>query len=284
MSEQSTPSVAGRENAPGLGNAGAFVLMTLIWGRTWAAVKVGVMAVPPIFFAILRYALVAAILAVTVRGVAALPDRALLGRIIVTGLMINAGTYAFLFWGMQFIPSGVSGLVNLSLIPIGLFSLSIVFGNERANWRHAVALMLGTAGLVLLFSNKASVSGNVAELKGVAAIVIGTFCYCLGTMLSRPLLTSITRGHAGDRRRGWPSLDLSPAGASVRCDAACASRACASGRADLSRASGDDHRLHNLSAAGSGLGRIESRSLRLPFPHSRVGSRLAVIRGGDHLA
>jgi drug/metabolite transporter (DMT)-like permease len=32
--------------------------MALIWGGTWAAVKVGVTAVPPIFFAFLRQALV----------------------------------------------------------------------------------------------------------------------------------------------------------------------------------------------------------------------------------
>jgi drug/metabolite transporter (DMT)-like permease len=193
LTEQSRPVISfGRADSASLGNAAAFVLMTLIWGATWAAVKVGVAAVPPVFFAFLRYALVGAILAATVRGVAALPDRSLLGRVVITGLLINTGTYAFLFWGMQFIPSGVSGLVNLSLIPIGLFSLSIIVGDERASWRHAAALVLGTVGLVLLFSSKASLSGNAAELKGAAAIVIGTFCYCLGTVLSRPLLASIT--------------------------------------------------------------------------------------------
>jgi drug/metabolite transporter (DMT)-like permease len=186
-----TEEMSDRAKVAGFGNAGAFALMAVIWGGTWAAVKVGVTAVPPIFFAFLRYALVAAILAVTVRGVAALPDRKRLGRIIVTGLLINTGTYALLFWGMQFIPSGVSGLVNLSLIPVGLFSLSILFGDERPSWLHGAALVLGIAGLALLFSNKASLSGNAAELQGAAAIVVGTFCYCLGTMLSRPLLETL---------------------------------------------------------------------------------------------
>ena len=166
------------------------MLMALIWGATWTAMKVGVTAVPPIFFAFLRYALVAAILAALVRGVATIPDRQLWGRIVITGLLMNAGTHALMFWGMQFVASGVSGLINLSLIPVGLFALSILFGEERANWRHAAALALGTAGLVILFSNKASLSGNAAELKGAAAIVIGTFCYCLGTVLAKPLLAS----------------------------------------------------------------------------------------------
>jgi hypothetical protein len=30
-------------------NLGLFAVMSLIWGATWAAVKVGVTAVPPIF-------------------------------------------------------------------------------------------------------------------------------------------------------------------------------------------------------------------------------------------
>ena len=63
-----------------MGNAGAFVLMALIWGGTWAAVKVGVTAVPPIFFAFPRYALVGAILAAMVCRVAATPHREAVSR------------------------------------------------------------------------------------------------------------------------------------------------------------------------------------------------------------
>jgi drug/metabolite transporter (DMT)-like permease len=43
------------------GSFGLFLLMSLIWGATWIAIKAGVTAVPPILFAGVRYGLVAAV-------------------------------------------------------------------------------------------------------------------------------------------------------------------------------------------------------------------------------
>ena len=164
-----------------------FLLMSLIWGATWIAIKAGLAAVPPVFFAATRYALVALILTIFVHDLKAFADRRLIGRILVSGLLVNTGTYALLFWGMQFVESGMSGLVNLSLVPVGLFILSVLFKDEKATWRHGLALALGAAGLAALFSSKISTT-STHELWGVLAIVAGTFCYCLGTVLSRPLL------------------------------------------------------------------------------------------------
>jgi hypothetical protein len=108
-----------------------FLLMSLIWGATWIAIKAGLAAVPPVFFAGTRYALVALILVVFVHDLRAFADRRLIGRILVSGLLVNTGTYALLFWGMQFVESGMSGLVNLSLVPVGLFILSVLFKDEK---------------------------------------------------------------------------------------------------------------------------------------------------------
>lgn len=44
------------------GGFAQFLLMSAIWGGTWVAVKAGVTAVPPIFYAGLRYLLVATLL------------------------------------------------------------------------------------------------------------------------------------------------------------------------------------------------------------------------------
>jgi drug/metabolite transporter (DMT)-like permease len=185
-----TPAQGIRADAAG--NLALFVLMSLIWGGTWAAVKVGVTAVPPIFFAGLRYALVGVLLAVLVRDFTAPFERSFAGRTLLTGTLVNVGTYSLLFWGMQFVASGVSGLINLSLIPVGLFGFSVLLGDEKPSWRYALALALGAAGLVVLFSNKAALAGSRMELWGALAIIAGTFCYCLGTVLSRPLTAVFT--------------------------------------------------------------------------------------------
>ena len=114
------------------------------------------------------------------------------GRVLASGLLVGAGTYGLLFWGMQSVASGVAGLVNLSLIPVGLLGLAVLTGQEKAAWRHGAALLLGIAGLVLVFWRNAGFAGGLSEWLGVAAIVAGTFCYCLGAVLSRPLLQTLS--------------------------------------------------------------------------------------------
>jgi drug/metabolite transporter (DMT)-like permease len=168
-----------------------FVVMSLIWGATWIATKAGLAAVPPFFFGAARYILVSAILVFVVRDLRAVfAGRAL--RIVITGTLVVTGTYAFLYWGMQYVASGVSGVVNMSMNPVCLFGLAILLGQEKPTWRHAFALLLGIGGLVLLFSGKAEMSGGTMELWGAAALVAAALSYCLGSVLSRPLLDQVT--------------------------------------------------------------------------------------------
>jgi drug/metabolite transporter (DMT)-like permease len=113
-------------------------------------------------------------------------------RIVATGTLVVAATYAFIYWGMQYVASGVSGVVNMSMNPIGLFGLAIMLGQEKPTWRHALALVLGVGGLVLLFSGKAEMTGSAMELWGAASLVAGALTYCLGSVLARPLLDEVS--------------------------------------------------------------------------------------------
>jgi hypothetical protein len=64
---------------------------------------------------------------------------------------------------MQTVASGVAGLVNMSLIPVGLLGSAVLAGQEKAGWRHAAALLLGIAGLVLVFWRNAGFAGGRAS-------------------------------------------------------------------------------------------------------------------------
>src|SRR5947209_491618 len=168
-----------------------FLIMSLIWGATWIATKAGIAAVPPFFFGAARYVLVSAALVFVVRDLGTVfRGRAL--RLIVTGTLVVVGTYALIYWGMQYVASGVSGVVNMSINPVCLFGLAILLGQERPTWRHALALVFGISGLLLLFSGKATLTGSTMEVWGAAALVAGSLSYCLGSVLSRPLLEQIT--------------------------------------------------------------------------------------------
>jgi drug/metabolite transporter (DMT)-like permease len=169
-----------------------FLLMSLIWGITWIATKAGLLAVPPLFFGAARYVLVCAVMLVVVRDLRGVFAGGRAPRLILTGALVVVGCYGFLYWGMQFVASGVSGVVNMSMNPVCLFGFAILMGQERPTWRHGLALLLGIAGLVILFAGKAEVAGTAAELWGAAALVAAALSYCLGSVLSRPLLDQLT--------------------------------------------------------------------------------------------
>jgi drug/metabolite transporter (DMT)-like permease len=168
-----------------------FILMSAIWGVTWIATKAGLGAVPPLFFGAVRYILVSAVLVVAVGNLRATFGAGRAVRIVMTAMLVIVGTYGFLYWGMVFVPSGVAGVVNMSMNPVFFFALAILFGQERATWRHAGALALGIGGLLILFSSKASFGGTTPELWGAAAVVAASLVYCLGAVLTRPLLREL---------------------------------------------------------------------------------------------
>lgn len=171
-----------------------FALMCLIWGLTWIAIKTGVTAVPPIFFAGTRFAVAGAamLLWLAVTGRKVLPARGDGVRVLLAALFLTFVTYAFLFWGVRSVPSGVAAILNLALTPIGLFAIGLMHGTERWSGRQAAAILLGFLGLGLLFWPKLAGPGPAggfdAELMGLAAIVAGTLGYCWGSVIGRPLL------------------------------------------------------------------------------------------------
>ncbi|MBE1528949.1 drug/metabolite transporter (DMT)-like permease [Sphingopyxis sp. OAS728] len=160
--------------------------MSLIWGLTWAAIKIGLAAAPPLFLAAARYLIAAAVLAFLVCGDRSAFVEGRAPRTLLTALLVNVCTHGLLFWGMQHVASGLAGLINLALIPVMLFALAALTGEQRAGWRHALALAIGCAGLVGLFWTRLRDGG--ADGLGMAAVVAATACYCIGSILARPLI------------------------------------------------------------------------------------------------
>src|SRR3954464_11711740 len=165
--------------------------MSLIWGVTWAATKAGVLVVPPLFFGAMRYLLVSAVLMLMVGKLRATFGGGRAWRLVITALLAVIATYGLLYWGMVFVPSGVAGVVNMSLNPVFFFAFAILFGQEKPSWRHPAAVATGIVGLLILFSNKASFGTTAIELWGAAAVVVASVVYCLGAVLARPLLRDV---------------------------------------------------------------------------------------------
>ncbi|MCG8508132.1 MAG: EamA family transporter [Rhodospirillales bacterium] len=168
---------------------GIFLLVSAIWGSTWLATKIGVQIVPPLFFSASRLVAAGAILLVFAasRGSITWPKGRGL-RIVGLSVMVATIPYAAIFWGVLHAPSGLAAVVNLSLMPLSLFVIGLMFGEENYSHRKAIGVAIGILGLVVLFAPKLMADTLPESLWGLAVIAAGTVCYCFAAVIIRPLL------------------------------------------------------------------------------------------------
>lgn len=172
-------------------NALYFALMCFVWGLTWLPVKVGAAVVPPVFLAAARFVIAGALMLAWAGSDALKVPSATWPRLLLTALLINTGNYTLLFWGVAQAPTGLAAIVNFATIPIFSIIAGRVLGDEHLDRRRLAAILLGCCGLVLLFATRAQAGfaslGGQRELLGLAAITLGTFFYCTGAVLARPI-------------------------------------------------------------------------------------------------
>jgi len=144
-----------------------------IWGSTWLAIKLGLRDLPPITFAGIRFALAGAVLfAIIWLSGARLPrsrrDWILLGY---TGLLSITVNYALVFWGEQYISSGLAALLSATVPLFGLPLAHRYLQSEPLTLGKAVGVVLGILGVAVVFSGELGIGGPIALWASVGIII-----------------------------------------------------------------------------------------------------------------
>ncbi len=158
--------------APGV-VLGAFLVMVLLGGANFVAVRFSNAELPPFWGAGSRFIASAVILALI--GMALrVPfprGRTLVGASLY-GLFGFGVFYALAYVGLQKASAG-SGAVLLSLAPLTTFLLALFQGQERFRWRALVGALVALAGIVVMFGAPGGVPlGSVLAFLG-AAVAVG---------------------------------------------------------------------------------------------------------------
>jgi drug/metabolite transporter (DMT)-like permease len=162
----------------------AFLLLSLIWGSTWLFVKIGLAVLPPFTFAGLRFSAAAVLLwgIVWLRG-SALPRTWPEWRMIIwVGLLGMSLNYGLIFWGGQYIPSGLSAVLQAMIPAFGLVLAHYVLPNEKITWRKALGVTTGIAGVALIFSAQFKLEGTMA-LAGSAALLTSALTVAISNIV-----------------------------------------------------------------------------------------------------
>jgi drug/metabolite transporter (DMT)-like permease len=141
---------------------GGFLLLTLIWGTTWAAIRIGLDGVPPftgvaVRFAIAGTLLLALALALGVPLGRGRHEKALW---LANGILSFCLSYAIIYWSEQHIPSGLAAVL-FATNPLFVAVLAhFLLAGERLAAAAVAGLVLGFAGVAVIYSDDLSLLGG----------------------------------------------------------------------------------------------------------------------------
>ena len=161
-----------------------WLLLCLIWGSTWLFIKLGLEDLPPLTFAGIRFVIATAIVfaLIAIRRIS-LPSRKRDWILLaVTGVLSFTLNYGLVFWGEQYITSGLAALLQSTLPAFGLIIAHFYLPGERMTVIKTLGVVLGVFGVGVIFSNQLQVAGPKA-LWGCAALVLSAFCAAYANVL-----------------------------------------------------------------------------------------------------
>lgn len=152
----------------------AYVAMVLLWGTTWAAIKIGVANVEPWVFAFERAIVVSAVLT-AVALVLRQPfprHRRVLVAAVVAGVANIGFSWVVIFWAEQFVPSGLVAVFGATApVWTAVFAHYLVRG-DRLSPLKLVALALGLVGTALLVGAPSASEGPNALIATILLALV----------------------------------------------------------------------------------------------------------------
>jgi drug/metabolite transporter (DMT)-like permease len=159
-----------------------WLCLCAIWGSTWLAIKLGLRDLPPLTFAGIRFAAAALVLfaIAALRGFR-LPTAGRDWRLLAyTGLLTITLNYALVFWGEQYISSGLAAVLSATVPLFGLPLAHRYLASEPLNRWKTAGVLLGVIGVAIVCSGQLGIGGPLA------------FWACLGIILA-----ALATAHAG---------------------------------------------------------------------------------------
>ena len=163
-----------------------WVVTCLIWSTVWLFIKIGVRDVPPVSFAAMR--LVIAILVmvpVTLASRTPLPKAPRDWRLIAgTGVILLGLNYALLNWGLQFVSSGLTAVLQAMTPAFALVFSHYLLHDEPMTVRKVAGLGMGIAGIGIIFWDQLTF-GDQRAFAGAVSVTLGAVCVAFAYVMIR---------------------------------------------------------------------------------------------------
>jgi drug/metabolite transporter (DMT)-like permease len=163
---------------------GGFALLILIWGTTWAVIRIGLQGVPPFTGVAVRFTIAGALLLAL-----ALAAGVRLGRAphekslwVANGVLTFCLSYSIVYWSEQYIPSGLAAILWATYPLFVAVVAHVLLSGERLAARAGAGLLLGFAGVAVIFSDDLVLLGGEQVRHAALVMLVSPLASALATV------------------------------------------------------------------------------------------------------
>lgn len=166
----------------------ALAIVSVVWGTTYFALRVGVGSFPPFLFSALRQAMAGALLLLGLRsfsGKLSISRKDILHQSVPGVLMIALGN-GVIGWSERYIPSGLAALIT-SILPVYIVGINYVSGADRRkpNWIIVTGLLFGCLGILLMFRDNVKDLANPDYFLGMVVAFLACLAWASGSVYAK---------------------------------------------------------------------------------------------------
>lgn len=163
----------------------ALFTICIVWGTTYLAMLIGVSSFPAFMFSGLRHFIAGLIIWLSLpflKRKISLTRKDIVKQAIPGILMLALGN-GTIGWAEKYIPSGLAALI-VSIMPVYVVLINFVTGKAKGslNWKIILGLLLGSAGIVLIFRDNLSDLTDTRYLMGVLVTFAASLSWAAGTI------------------------------------------------------------------------------------------------------
>jgi drug/metabolite transporter (DMT)-like permease len=163
----------------------ALVLVYILWGSTYLAIRFADETMPPLLMGCLRFVIAGGLLfgwgLLRRRRGEPLPTLVQWRSATIIGAALLMAGNGGVIWAEQHVPSGIAAIV-VALVPLHMAWLDRIFyGQPISRWTVA-GIVAGFAGLLVLVQPS---GGAHLDMGGIAVLLVGSFCWAAGSLYAR---------------------------------------------------------------------------------------------------
>jgi len=169
------------------GDVGRLLLVSAIWGSAFICNSIALVDFSPLAIACWRIVLAALLVWFICRRLSlSIPvDRRSLSLFMLIGVLNSIVPFTLIGWGQLTVNSAITALL-IATSPFATLLLShFMTRDERFSVNRLIGMLVGFAGVVLLFAHEIVIAGN--SLLGMLAIMLAASCYSMSSLLIRQL-------------------------------------------------------------------------------------------------